>query len=153
VSKPMGLQRETYFLQLPYRYAVPLILVSVALHWLLSQALYSQQTDLHAGSGHFYVLSMCRFSSARVLILLIVALVLLMFLGFVGSRPMQERLPPAASCSLVISAACHPPRTEVDPHMKKVRWGAIGGFDAEGFGHCCLTGEPVTKPEVGPRYR
>lgn len=35
-----GHQRSTYFLSLPYRYALPLIVSSGLLHWLISQSLY-----------------------------------------------------------------------------------------------------------------
>lgn len=35
-----GHQRSTYFLSLPYRYALPLISCSGLLHWLISQSLY-----------------------------------------------------------------------------------------------------------------
>lgn len=40
VTRPQGQQRSTYRLQLPYRYSVPLIVVSIFLHWLVSNALY-----------------------------------------------------------------------------------------------------------------
>lgn len=40
VTQPQGQQRSTYRLQLPYRYSVPLIVVSIFLHWLVSNALY-----------------------------------------------------------------------------------------------------------------
>jgi hypothetical protein len=35
-----GLQYSTYRLQLPYKYSIPLIIVSIVLHWLLSNSLY-----------------------------------------------------------------------------------------------------------------
>jgi len=41
VSIPRGgRQRSTYRLQLPYRYSVPLIIISVLLHWLYSNCIY-----------------------------------------------------------------------------------------------------------------
>jgi hypothetical protein len=36
-AHPRGLQRSTYYLQLPYLYAIPLLIVSTLLHWLVSQ--------------------------------------------------------------------------------------------------------------------
>lgn len=154
VTKPHGEQRESYFLQLPYRYAVPLMLSSVLLHWLLSRALFLQRTDSYRGDGTLATgVSRCHYSILDVIILLTIAFALLIVVACVGLLPMQEKLPPAASCSLAISAACHPPKTEVDAHLKKVKWGALRGLDAEGFGHCCLTSGRVTKPEVGARYR
>jgi hypothetical protein len=40
VSRPMAEQRSTYFLQLPYQWALPLIIMSGMLHWLLSQSFF-----------------------------------------------------------------------------------------------------------------
>lgn len=40
VTRPEGQQRSTYRLQLPYLYSIPLIVVSIVLHWLVSNALY-----------------------------------------------------------------------------------------------------------------
>lgn len=40
VTSPQGQQRSTYRLQLPYRWSVPLILVSVLLHWTYSNCIY-----------------------------------------------------------------------------------------------------------------
>ena len=40
VSAPDGHQRSTYYLQLPYRYAGTLIVLSALLHWLVSQSLF-----------------------------------------------------------------------------------------------------------------
>jgi hypothetical protein len=40
VSWPRGAQRSTYYLSLPYRYSVPLLVVSAVLHWLVSQSLF-----------------------------------------------------------------------------------------------------------------
>lgn len=38
-SHPRGEQRSRYFLQLPYRFGIPLILVSILMHWMLRQSL------------------------------------------------------------------------------------------------------------------
>lgn len=37
VTQPHGYQRSSYFLQLPYRWSLPLIVISGTLHWLLSR--------------------------------------------------------------------------------------------------------------------
>jgi hypothetical protein len=36
----LGAQRSTYFLQLPYRYSIPIITGTGALHWLLSESIF-----------------------------------------------------------------------------------------------------------------
>lgn len=40
VSDPKGEQTSTYRLQLPYKYSIPLIAMSIILHWLLSSAVF-----------------------------------------------------------------------------------------------------------------
>jgi hypothetical protein len=40
LSSPHGIQRGTYFLTIPYRFAIPLQLFSAALHWLDLQSLF-----------------------------------------------------------------------------------------------------------------
>lgn len=44
VSCPRGYQRSSYFLSLPYRYSVPLMVASSVLHWLVSQSIFVIQT-------------------------------------------------------------------------------------------------------------
>jgi hypothetical protein len=40
VSAPVGIQRSSYFLSLPYRFGVPLIICSGLLHWFISQSIF-----------------------------------------------------------------------------------------------------------------
>lgn len=40
ISDPKGAQRSTYWLQLPFKYSLPLMAVMSLLHWLISEALY-----------------------------------------------------------------------------------------------------------------
>jgi hypothetical protein len=44
VTTPRGVQRSTYWLQLPYTYGVPLILASATLHWLISSRSSSRES-------------------------------------------------------------------------------------------------------------
>lgn len=39
-SIPSSSQRSSYFLQLPYRFAIPIMLLSGVLHWLVSQSIF-----------------------------------------------------------------------------------------------------------------
>jgi len=39
-SEPRGSQRSTYFLSLPYRFAIPLMAASGLLHWMVSQSIF-----------------------------------------------------------------------------------------------------------------
>ncbi|KAI0019744.1 hypothetical protein F4780DRAFT_430810 [Xylariomycetidae sp. FL0641] len=44
VPTPEGHQRSAYFLSLPYRYSIPLLIFSTLAHWLLSQVIFVVQT-------------------------------------------------------------------------------------------------------------
>lgn len=69
-----------------------------------------------------------------------------------SSKRFPTGLPQAASNSLVVSAACHPPKDEVDPHLKAVQWGVVGKEVVERYGHCSLSSRPVTAPEEEKMY-
>lgn len=151
VSRPVGQQRSTYFLQLPYKWAIPLITTSSVLHWLLSQSFFFVQVDTYA-NGFTDSRAGCGFSSLSIYIFFIVALMLLCAVGWVATRPAQQKMPIAASCSFVISAACHPPQNTTDVQLMKVKWGVVEKLNLGGTGHCCLSASFVKKPEVGEIY-
>jgi hypothetical protein len=156
VTKPHGNQRSTYFLQLPYKWSIPLVITSGALHWLLSQTFFLVRVDFFTREGQMIKgesKSACGLSALSLLVFLFGLLLLLGTIGFVGLRRMPTRIPIVASCSLAISAACHPPADEIEPHLEKVRWGVTGHELVQGFGHCSFTSKPVKKPTVGVAYR
>lgn len=65
-------------------------------------------------------------------------------------------MPLASSCSAAISAACHPPKEDIDPSTKRVMWGvAVADEDLsapEQVGHCSFTSLEVQAPTVGRLY-
>ncbi|KAJ8113639.1 hypothetical protein OPT61_g4273 [Boeremia exigua] len=150
VSKPTGKQRNTYFLQLPYRYSVPLIIFGTALHWILSQTFFLVRTDVFAVNGTLDTQSSrsaCGVSSLSFLVLFVLFIGLCVTVRQLASRNIVTGLPQAASNSLIISAGCHPASDEIDPHLKAVQWGVISGQIVDGFEHCSLSSRPVTTPE------
>jgi hypothetical protein len=153
VTKPFGEQRSTYFLQLPYKWALPLMVFSGCLHWLLSQTFYLIRIDFFNRKGELEKwTSACGISFSSLLTFCLVALVVVCALRWVGRRPMYPKLPLAESCSLMISAACHPAPDEVDAHLAKVKWGVVTGMTVKGQRHCSLSSKPVEKPKVGNVY-
>ncbi|KAL1851664.1 hypothetical protein Daus18300_012473 [Diaporthe australafricana] len=44
VSQPVGMQRSSYMLSLPFNYSVPLMVSMMVLHWLVSQSVFLEQT-------------------------------------------------------------------------------------------------------------
>ncbi|KAF8537423.1 hypothetical protein BDD12DRAFT_226701 [Trichophaea hybrida] len=51
VSNPRGNQKSTYWLHVPFRYGIPLMILSGLLHWLTSQALFLARIEIHTDLG------------------------------------------------------------------------------------------------------
>ncbi|KAF6823548.1 hypothetical protein CPLU01_11341 [Colletotrichum plurivorum] len=163
-SKPRQDQRETYFLQLPYRYSLPLAAFSAFMHWLISQSLFLVSLELWTttmspelstvanGEG----LISCGWSPIGVMCVIVASLLLLAFLLVVGGRRLWFGvMPVASSCSAAIAAACHPFEAkntdEADAWTKPVRWGVVSAPDASP-GHCSFSSGPVKDPVLGRMY-
>ncbi|KAI1748931.1 hypothetical protein F4782DRAFT_550300 [Xylaria castorea] len=155
VSSPKGQQRSSYFLSLPYRYSIPLIIASAVLHWLLSQSLFVVQTrgfvydslsqskdqfvrdDTLDGSVIGYSTIAFIFASAIVLgVSMSITLLGMKALPSRESKPGKDaaeaersflvtRMPLALSCSAAISAACHPGPESQETHLELVQWGKM----------------------------
>lgn len=148
VTNPYGKQRSTYFLQLPYKWAAPLMVTSGGLHWLLSQTFFITRIDRYDSNGRLKSwTSACGISFTSLVTLSAVCLILVISVRWIGRRPMMPNLPLAENCSLMISAACHPSSAELNPHLEEVKWGVIPGT-----GRCSLSSKQVTAPEVGKAY-
>lgn len=158
-SAPQEEQRETYFLQLPYRYSLPLAGLSACLHWLISQSLFLVSLEVWTtttspklstvanGEG----LISCGWSPLGVLC--VVAVIFLMFasLQIVGRRRLRcGVIPVAGSCSAAISAACHPVKAEA--WTKPVCWGVVVPAADDVLGHCSFSSGPVGDPVLGLYY-
>ena len=135
VTAPAGQQRSTYRLQLPYRYDIPLMIMSGLLHWFVSQSFFLIVLE-HSGSYSDWTdpfelipsVTGCGYSPIALLVTIITgtcALLVVIANGF--RRYPSNGLPLAGSCSAVISAACHPPLGDGRASCKKVMWGACGG--------------------------
>lgn len=154
VTKPVASQRSTHFLQLPYRWAVPLTVLSGFMHWILSQTIFLSRLESLDGDGNLQLdksLCTCGYStsSAFVLVGLLTAELIGTLLSSLGR--FREQMPVAVNCSLVISAACHPPPDDFDAYKKPVHWGVVQSRFG-GVGHCAITSEDTTRPNAGSEY-
>jgi hypothetical protein len=156
--QPAGSQRSTYFLSLPYRFGIPLVLLSGCLHWLVSQSIFVVAYDLYNDLGEVYkvtteveVYVMNRTigysPSAMVAVAVLGGVMVAAVVGF-GFISYERGMPLAGSCSLAISAACHPEQgAEAADYLmseQKLQWGVVStGID--GIGHCAFS-----SAEVGP---
>lgn len=156
VTNPRQAQRSTYFLQLPYKFSLPLTIFSGGLHWLLSQSLFLVRVDYINTDGTLSD-SMSRFgisvSGLSFLTLCLAFYFVVVTIGLLGRRKFKARIPFAASCSLVISAACHPPKDDWEVHLKPVKWGVVKERMFDGELHCSLSSQRVERPQKGTVYR
>ncbi|KAG6978190.1 hypothetical protein FocnCong_v021500 [Fusarium oxysporum f. sp. conglutinans] len=115
VTEPRGSQNATYRLQLPYRFSIPLIIISIALHWIYSNCIYVSNYEAYA-PGYPYnrtVTVGLQFSSKAILVGLLASIgvaITPLFLAFVKLPGVMVI---AGANSAVISAACHYPSTKL----------------------------------------
>ncbi|RMJ18109.1 hypothetical protein CDV36_002190 [Fusarium kuroshium] len=150
---PVGKQRKTYWLSLPLRYGVPLILGSATLHWLISQSIFFVkvvlwQNDKLLVDRYPDETTTCGYSPIAIIFSIILGgLILLATVG--GSmRTMTPVIPSGATCSAVISSACHAPEDDEDAASEYVRWGVVPGTD-----HCSMTSFAAEDPIKGRWYQ
>ncbi|KAI8722701.1 hypothetical protein NCS52_00414600 [Fusarium sp. LHS14.1] len=157
-SEPKGEQRSTYFLQLPYRIAVPFNVATGVISWLLSNSVFPLVIFSYDSLGvamKDVQVTACGFSPWPMVLAITVGVVLLagvgsfFFLRFVGTMPM------VGTCSAAISAACHHDDGQEEVSLKPVKWGAVFVPETEGqdwVGHCCFTSSLVKRPKPGLFY-
>jgi hypothetical protein len=170
-SRCRGSQRSTYFLSLPYRYAVPLIAVSGVIHWLLSQSLFLVSIEAYGYSydSGFYGdpynngsierirlpsedFIACGTSPIGFLLIALVIAVLILTIILIGSRRFKTGMPVVGSCSAAIAAACHPDSDEDEnAATKPLMWG-VTSFRQAGIGHCSFSSKDVCPPTEGQQY-
>ncbi len=117
VTTPKGSQTSTYRLQLPYRYSVPLIILSIFLHWLLSNTIYvfitagdyygaslglSRDPGLPLGAG--VAVGLSEWSLVSLLTILVLLLLIPLPLAL---RKLPGNSVIVGSNSRALAAACH----------------------------------------------
>ncbi len=152
VSDPKPGQRSTYFLQLPYTYAVPLLILSGILHWSVSQSIFIAQVTSFDKKGKLKdpaAVSTCGFSPVAIALTMILGTCLASFVTLSSFRRYKPGMPLAGSCSASISAACHW-RSDIDT-TSPLQWGVTSHEGAE-VGHCAFSDKDVRMPRVKALY-
>lgn len=159
VTSPTGGQRSTYWLQLPYRYGIPLLIGSSALHWFVSQSIFLARVNVIDSTGAEVPgvgISTCGYSPIALIFVIILASIIVLLGIANGFRKARGGMPLAGSCSAAISAACHPPEIDVDASSKRIMWGVVAEESfkhrGESVGHCSFTSFKVEAPTVGKLY-
>ncbi|KAL2064650.1 hypothetical protein VTL71DRAFT_3788 [Oculimacula yallundae] len=158
-TEPRGEQRSTYWLSLPWTYALPLAVASSVLHWLISQSLFVSRTEVLDARGEPEPLSYMNvgYNPLAILLALLfgVSMVLAMILN--GFKKLAEGSTLVGNNSLAISAACQRDGLDegdwdVGAEKKRVMWGAVR-HEIHGVpGHCCFSSGHVERPRIGDKY-
>lgn len=166
VTSPRGQQRSTYWLNVPFRYAIPMTAMSGLFHWLASQSIFLVQItgtvfsteDKQRTVNPYASVSTCGFSPMAIILTTVTGSLIAVggvLLGWFRKYP--AGIPVAGSCSAAISAACHPPPEDYNASLKPVQWGALGqgifnSGEADVVGHCSFSSLPVEFPIEGRLY-
>ena len=158
VSSPVGAQRSTYWLQLHYRYSLPLVMLSSLLSWLASQSLFVVKIDVldRDGPGSIRTVQAdksiltCGFSPGAIVLAVVVGSFIMLGAILLGLRKYPPEIPVAATCSAAISAACHGTGDDPDAAVLSLQWGVASTKD--GIGHCCFSSKLVAPPIPGHLY-
>lgn len=161
-SRPVGEQRTDYFLQLPYRFGIPLMVLSGTLHWLVSQAIFLVSIDFYnvfgsPGSRGLNAnvsdgMKTCGYSPISIITVVIFGTFMIIAVIAFGYIPYKQGMPLAGSSSMAISAACHPGDGDgAAAAVEKVQWGVVS-VDEDGIGHCSFSMQKVTPPVEGQIY-
>lgn len=166
VSEPTGVQRMTFFLQLPYHISAPLMVLSGILHWLVSQSFFLAVVAEYNWDGTLLnstAIATCGYSLVPMVAVIAtgVGLIIgLVFLGWLrrldGNTDGLGVMPLAGSCSAAISAACHRPSWDMNAADRSVMWGSTSHDDGQqvgSIGHCCFTSGPVDFVVEGKEYK
>ena len=154
VQQPKGSQRETYWLSLPYRYGIPLLIASAALHWLLSQTLFVVQVNFYSFDDIFDKSSSTvtlGWSSLALTMLLALGGVMLLTIVVFGFRHYPPGIPIVASNSRAISAACHPAPGKFREPILKLKYGVINDL-GDGKYHVGFSSGDVRPLVPGEHY-
>ena len=153
VTSPRPGQRSTYWLQIPYTYAIPLMTLSGLLHWLLSQSFFLARVEISGPFGREAqkLISGVGYSCIAIIFLLTLGILSLVGAAGMGYKKFAAEITTVSSCSAAISAACH--ASEEDPEGilgRKVRWGDVGIMQNPGVRHLTFSSEEgVGKPVFG----
>lgn len=156
VSAPIGMQRSSHFLSLPYRFSLPLTVCFGLMHWFISQSVFFVRTVAYNPDGTKDPpsdTSRVGFSPIGIILAFSLTIAMLLALGvvaFVNKFP--DTIPLMSTNSAAISAACHPPADDIDAYLLPVQWGVISSDDSI-IGKCSFTtSRDVQAPVSGSLY-
>ncbi|KAE9582748.1 hypothetical protein CGMCC3_g1083 [Colletotrichum fructicola] len=157
VTRPYGEQRSTFWLQLPYRYIVPIMVIMAFMHWSVSRSIYLVQLEIYDNNGELMEgrsVTGCGYSPPPIVLSLCLGGAMILLLLGLSARRLDPGMPIAGSCSLAISAAAHAGKNEVDAAAQHIQYGVIteDGIDERGRRRIGFSSRPVEKLVAGETY-
>lgn len=154
VTRPEGYQRESYWLSLPYKVSMPLIMASSVLHWILSQSLFLVQIniiDATESPDQSISINAIGWSTLALTALLIIGgLLIIIIVGF-GFFTYTPGIPIVSSNSRAISAACHPAPGRVRESVQSLQYGVVADIRHKTF-HVGFSSGEVRPLLTGQKY-
>ncbi|KAF1995938.1 hypothetical protein P154DRAFT_473400 [Amniculicola lignicola CBS 123094] len=157
--EPTSNQKSTYWLSLPYWYSIPLLVISISLSWLVSQTLFIVRYALYEDMNINHVPDVQNtigYSAIALICSIVFGLAIFGVSVGIGFCKCAPGMPLGPSNSLVVAAACHPPKGDCHAARMRVKWGALpmgdncGNVDAPH--HCTITSRKVEDPVDGRKY-
>ncbi|KAJ5650775.1 uncharacterized protein N7484_004498 [Penicillium longicatenatum] len=159
-------QRSSYWLSVPYKYGIPVLLLFTAIHWLVSQGYYYVLMIPYGADDQ--PLYQKKISAVGVSFLPIFIAALLAFIAGIlllslAFRRLKSLIPLAVTCSAAISAACHPPENVclANAAHSELIWGETSlprdcvddeNDGCEVRGHCSFTPLDAKPPSLEKLY-
>ena len=157
VSEPRGPdQRSTYWLQIPWKYGIPVLALNALMHWAVGRSIFLVSFDVYDLNGNAAPdvgTTAAGYSPVGILIAVIMGGVLILFLCGLSLRHLTPGMPVLGTCSLAISAACHPPRGDEDAGLKKLMYGVVGKSEDDDAGQSGPEHVTFTSFDVEPLQR
>lgn len=154
-SFPLKGQRAAHTLQVPLRYAIPLLISMAVLHVFISQAVFLVKVNPYRLDGTLDTTSspssfMVSFDG--LLATLVWSGVLILALHGLGLRKLHTKdMPLMCNNSRAISAACHPPRGDGNAANKPVAYGVLI-VDGERLDRVGFSSNEVGRLQAGVVY-
>lgn len=137
VSPPKaGQQRSSYFLQVPYRYAIPILVSMALLHYMVSQSIYLTRLDEFDILGNLKYASfesVVGYSLQGTLAATVTGVGMLLLPIVLGFLKLPDGVPLVSHNTIAISIACHPFADEPkEADQMPLRYGRVVGTDKDG---------------------
>ncbi|OCL15297.1 hypothetical protein AOQ84DRAFT_261724, partial [Glonium stellatum] len=128
VTHPRGIQRLSYFISMPYKYDIPLMVANTTLHWLVSQSIFIVSVTTYYPNylvDEVNSYTTTGYSTSAAIISICVGTGILLIFSLISFQPLSSDIPLVSTCSIAISAVCHFPVGDKDASLLLIRWGVV----------------------------